>query len=169
MQEKTRELAYIALMSALIFTATYLIKIPNPATGGYTHMGDCMIFVSVMLLGKKQGALAAGIGGALSDLLSGAAIWVVPTFVIKYAMAYFMGWLIERQISKKGILAAIAGGLFQSIAYTLIKIPLVGMVPAIASIPRVLLQSAIGVFIFAIVLQMLPQGKNVTVKGVRNV
>lgn len=42
--EKTKELAMTALMTALIFTATYIIKIPNPATGGYTHMGDCMIF-----------------------------------------------------------------------------------------------------------------------------
>lgn len=167
MQEKTRDLAMTALMSALIFTATYLIKVPNPATGGYTHMGDCMIFVGVMLLGKKQGALAAGIGGGLSDLLSGAAMWVLPTFLIKYAMGYFMGWLIERQISKKGILAAIAGGIFQSIAYTLVKIPLVGMVPAIASIPRILLQSALGIGIFALFTQLLPQLKKTVVKGVR--
>ena len=38
--EKTKELAMTALMTALIFTATYIIKIPNPATGGYTHMGE---------------------------------------------------------------------------------------------------------------------------------
>ena len=29
--EKTKELAMTALMTALIFTATYIIKIPNPA------------------------------------------------------------------------------------------------------------------------------------------
>ena len=50
--EKTKELAMTALMTALIFTATYIIKIPNPATGGYTHMGDCMIFLGVMVLGR---------------------------------------------------------------------------------------------------------------------
>ena len=36
---KTRDtfsIAYTALMAALVFAATYLIKIPNPATGGYT-------------------------------------------------------------------------------------------------------------------------------------
>ena len=49
--EKTKELAMTALMTALIFTATYIIKIPNPATGGYTHMGDCMIFRGVIVLG----------------------------------------------------------------------------------------------------------------------
>ena len=36
--------------------------------------------------GENDGALAGGLGGALSDLLSGAAVWVLPTFFIKYAM-----------------------------------------------------------------------------------
>lgn len=71
--EKTRTLVMTALMAAIIFVATYIIKIPNPATGGYSHMGDCMIFLAVIMLGRKNGAIAAGIGGALSDLLAGAA------------------------------------------------------------------------------------------------
>ena len=37
---KITYMVYTALMAALIFVATYLIKIPNPATGGYSHMGD---------------------------------------------------------------------------------------------------------------------------------
>ena len=43
--DRTMAVAYTALMAALVFVATYLIKIPNPATGGYSHMGDCMIFL----------------------------------------------------------------------------------------------------------------------------
>ena len=77
--EKTRTLVMTALMAAIIFVATYIIKIPNPATGGYSHMGDCMIFLAVIMLGRKNGAIAAGIGGALSDLLAGAAAWILPT------------------------------------------------------------------------------------------
>ena len=45
------------LMIALIFVCTFTIKLPNPATGGYTHMGDCMAFLAVLVLGKKDGAL----------------------------------------------------------------------------------------------------------------
>ena len=48
--EKTRTLVMTALMAAIIFVATYIIKIPNPATGGYSHMGDCMIFLAVIML-----------------------------------------------------------------------------------------------------------------------
>ena len=52
-------MVYTALMAALIFVATYLIKIPNPATGGYSHMGDCMIFIAVVMLGRRNGSMAA--------------------------------------------------------------------------------------------------------------
>lgn len=153
--EKTKELAMTALMTALIFTATYIVKIPNPATGGYTHMGDCMIFLGVMVLGRKQGAMAAGLGGALSDLLSGAAVWVLPTFFIKYTMGWIMGLLMEKKVFKNTLFAAGMGGIFQIIAYTLVKIPLTGLVPAVASIPRICMQSVIGLVIFAILSAML--------------
>ena len=74
---KITYMVYPALMAALIFVATYLIKIPNPATGGYSHMGDCMIFIAVVMLGRRNGSMAAAIGGALSDLLAGAAVWTL--------------------------------------------------------------------------------------------
>ena len=48
--KKTKTLVMTALMAAIVFVATYLIKIPNPATGGYSHMGDCMIFLAVLVL-----------------------------------------------------------------------------------------------------------------------
>ena len=41
-------------------------------------MGDCMIFLAVLMLGRKNGAIAAALGGALSDLLAGAAVWILP-------------------------------------------------------------------------------------------
>ena len=85
---KTKDMVMTALMAAIIFVATYLIRIPNPATGGYSHLGDCMIFLAVVLLGRKNGSAAAAIGGAFSDFLAGAAIWILPTLVIKYIMAF---------------------------------------------------------------------------------
>ena len=51
--ETTRRIAKTALMIALIFVCTFTIKLPNPATGGYTHMGDCMAFLAVLV--RKYG------------------------------------------------------------------------------------------------------------------
>ncbi|MCI5688956.1 MAG: ECF transporter S component [Emergencia sp.] len=155
--KKTKTLVLTALMVAIIFVATYLIRIPNPATGGYSHLGDCMIFLAVVMLGRKSGAAAAALGGALSDLLAGAAVWVVPTLIIKYIMAYIMGTVIRHNPgSRKLQLAGSAiGGLFQIIAYTMVKIALIGMAPAVASIPNVTIQTTVGIVIFMVLSGLL--------------
>ena len=83
------------LMMGLILVATSLFKVPVPLSQGYVHLGDGMIFLAVLLLGKRNGALAAGLGSALGDLLGGFALWVPFTFVIKFLMAYLMGVVID--------------------------------------------------------------------------
>ncbi|MFQ9127709.1 MAG: ECF transporter S component [Butyricicoccaceae bacterium] len=94
-----KRIVRIAMMAALIFAGTYTFKIPIAITGGYTHLGDCAIFVGVMLLGRKDGALAAALGAALSDLLSGAMLWVLPTFIIKGIVALIAGSPSRRKSS----------------------------------------------------------------------
>lgn len=155
--KKTKTLVMTALMAAIIFVATYLIKIPNPATGGYSHMGDCMIFLAVVMLGRKNGAAAAAIGGALSDLLAGAAVWIVPTLVIKYIMAYIMGTMIKSnpESRKLQLAGSVTGGIFQIIAYTLVKIVLLGTAVAFASLPNVTIQTTVGVVIFMVLSSLL--------------
>ena len=76
----TKDITKIAIMSALVFIATYLIKIPS--LNGYTHIGDSMIIISALILGKKKGALAAGLGASLCDLLSGYMQYIIATFFI---------------------------------------------------------------------------------------
>ena len=52
--------------------------------------------LGVLLLGKKEGAAAAGLGSALADILGGYAFWAPWTLLIKIAMAYISGFLIEK-------------------------------------------------------------------------
>ena len=60
-----KDITVTALMAALVFAGTYYLKIPIPAMGGYIHLGDSMIFLTVCILGKKEGAIAGAIGAAL--------------------------------------------------------------------------------------------------------
>ena len=99
--EKTNKLVLTALMVCLVLLATYIIKIPSPFTQGYVHLGDTMVFLSVLLLGKKGGAVAAGLGSALADLLGGYAAYAPWTFLIKALMAFIMGAFIEAATKKK--------------------------------------------------------------------
>ena len=72
-----------ALLAALTFAATMLIRIPVPATGGYVHPGDALVFLGGALVGPLYGFLGAGIGSALADVAGGYMVYVPATFVIK--------------------------------------------------------------------------------------
>jgi uncharacterized membrane protein len=93
---KTTGLVYTALMICLVLLGTILFRIPVPMTQGYVHLGDTMIFIGVLTLGKKHGAAAAGLGSALADILGGFAFWAPWTFVIKYLMAFVTGLILEK-------------------------------------------------------------------------
>jgi len=99
--ERTNALVMTAMMMCLILVATFAIRIPSPFTQGYVHLGDTMIFLSVLILGKKNGAIASGFGSALADIMGGYAAYAIWTFLIKALMAYIMGLFIEIIIKKK--------------------------------------------------------------------
>ena len=88
-----RTLTYGSLMMALVFIATYSIRIPIPFTQGYIHPGDSMIFVASILFGWRFGALVGGFGSAFADILGGYAHWAFPTLIIKGIMGGLAGWV----------------------------------------------------------------------------
>lgn len=100
-RDKTLKIILTGLMMALIVVATSLITIPTPG-GGYIHLGDTMIFLSVLILGWRYGAIAAGFGSALADLIAGYAVWAPWTLCIKGLMAVIMGLFIQRAMKKHG-------------------------------------------------------------------
>ena len=51
-QDTTLDISIIGLMSALVFVGTYFFKIPSAF--GYTHLGDCMIILTVCLFGTRR-------------------------------------------------------------------------------------------------------------------
>lgn len=137
MEEKkrlsTKELVLTALMIALVFLAGSIIKVPT--VGGFVHMGDCMVFLSVVVLGKKKGAVASAFGMLLVDVLGGYYMWAPFTFVIKGIMAYIVGAIIEKiggknafeDFKKEYIIAFVVGGIFMVIGYFIAGTILAGL------------------------------------------
>ena len=82
-----KKMVIAALLAALCCAATLVIKIPSPMEG-YMNLGDGFVLLSGWLLGPGYGFLAAGVGSALADLLSGYMIYVPGSFVIKGLMAF---------------------------------------------------------------------------------
>lgn len=119
----TRDIVLTALMIALVYLAGSVIKIPS--VGGFVHLGDCMVFLSVIVLDKKKGTFASAVGMALVDILGGYYFWAPFTFIIKGVMAYITGAIIERinhgekvnGFKKEYILAFVVGGIFMVVGY----------------------------------------------------
>ena len=99
-------LVLTGLMAALVMAATSFFKIPVPATNGYVHLGDAFVFLSVLILGRRNGTIAAAAGSGLADLLGGYAHWVPWTFAIKGLMALAFGTLLIFIYSKTSAAAS---------------------------------------------------------------
>lgn len=85
--KKIRSIVMTSALTALICVATMLIQIPVPVTGGYVNLGDGFIVAGTFMLGMPYAAIAGALGSALADLLTGYAIYVPGTFIIKGLMA----------------------------------------------------------------------------------
>ncbi len=109
--QKITKTVVAALFTALICVATFIIQIPSPATGGYVNLGDCFVLIAGMYLGYGYGALAAGLGSALADMLAGYSQYAPATFVIKALMAVFACFIFKSLIKKTRIGAKILSGL----------------------------------------------------------
>ena len=81
--KKIRFMVTAAVMAALTYVATTVVRIPAP-TGGYVHMGDGLVLLCGWILGPWWGGAAAGIGSMLVDLLGGYMSFVPGTLVIKF-------------------------------------------------------------------------------------
>lgn len=90
-----RDLAEIGVLAALVFVATYFLKIgpiPTPAGPTMLKTGNAVCLLGAMLFGKTKGGLAAGIGSMLYDLTDPAFAASAPfTFVFFFVMAFVCG------------------------------------------------------------------------------
>ena len=155
----TRDITETGIIAALVFLATFIFKIPAP--GGYTHLGDCMIFIGVLLLGTRKGAMAGGIGAALADAMGGYAHWIIPTFAIKAAMAVVMGVFVYK-IAKNSrfgwVLGAVCGGGLQVVLYTLANAGFHNFAYALTRLPGNIAQTATGILIAGVMITVLNEG-----------
>jgi len=147
-ESSTTDIAIIGLMSALVFVGTYFFKIPTAF--GYTHLGDCMIILTVCLFGTKRGVLAGAIGAGLADFIGGYAIWVLPTMIMKALWALILGTFMYKLMPNhkfSWLIGAILGGVIHTIGYVLVNVAFYGAAAAAVEILPNSIQSAAGVIL----------------------
>lgn len=111
----TYKIVLIALFAALICVATMLVQIPIPATGGFANLGDGIILICAFLMHPLCAVIAAGLGSALADILTGYISFAPGTLLIKAGVALIAALIFKRfgkeASEKKAFATMIAAGL----------------------------------------------------------
>ena len=122
--QKIHRIAMSGAFAALTCVATMLLSIRSPM-GGYFNMGDTMLLLSALLLGKKWGTVAGAMGAALADVFLAFFIYAPATLVIK-ALTALTAVLLWELFRKKNyfvlILACILGELVMAGGYFLYEL-----------------------------------------------
>ena len=123
MKFTVKEICLTALFTALVFVMTFVPKIPIPL--GYAHLGNAAVFLGVVLIGRRNGAIAGSIGSGLADLIGGFAIWIIPTLIIKYVMAMIFAYAGGQaqpgnfSINRQSIIGLVLACLWMTVSYTI--------------------------------------------------
>ena len=94
-------IAFTAVFAALTAVITSQLKLYTGINGGYIHFGDGIIYLAACTLPLPYAAAAAAVGGAAADILAGAAVWAVPTAVIKALTTLPFSLVFTLKLTKK--------------------------------------------------------------------
>jgi uncharacterized membrane protein len=135
----TMEISNSAVLSALTAVFTGIAFMPSP-TGGYTHVGDTIVFIAALLFGSKVGGITGAIGSVAADLWVGYPRWFVSI------PAHGLEGLIAGLGRKRGlavqIICCVLGGVVMASVYFYINIFIKGWALAVLSYVRDILGQA---------------------------
>ena len=131
--QATKEIALTAVLSAAYAAAILLLVIPSP-TGGYTHIGDFVVFVAALLFGYKVGSFAGAIGAVAVDLFTGYPRWFVSI------PAHWLEGLVPGLAKNKPFalqaVSCMIGGFLMATTYFAVNIYVKGLALAAVSYAR---------------------------------
>lgn len=143
-----RTTAITAVSIALVALFVTIVRIPVPATGGFWHLGVVAEAFIAVAFGPLLGAVAAGVGAALADVLSGYASFAPLTLVAHGSTGLIIGWLGWRRGWTGMLLGWLFGGLSQAAIYFVGEASVYGfgVAGALAELPGNLVQVGLGLF-----------------------
>lgn len=158
----TKAITKLAMLIALTTVMTMAVRIPTVGTNGYLNLGDMVVFLAAMILGRKGGFIVGGVGSGLADLLLGYSHYAPITLIVKGLEGYLAGVLLDTSIGKKmPILATVIGGLFMASGYYIAEIFMYGAKAALASVPGNIMQGLLGAVVSVILFAALKKSKSI--------
>lgn len=141
-------LVLASLFAALIFVLTKFISVPTAI--GYIHPGDAAIYLAAAILPTPYAMAAAGLGGALADLVGGYFPFIPITFIVKVLLALCFTSKKENMINVRNIIAAVVCCGITVFGYFSFEIFYYGT-GAFGSMPLNLLQGVVSGVLFVVI------------------
>lgn len=166
-KDNTKDLVKLAIFTSLTMVMTMTVSIPIIGGNGYVNLGDMVIFLAAMFLGKKKGFIVGGIGSALADIFLGYGYYAPLTFIVKGLEGYIAGSILETRLGEKTpIFATVIGGIWMAFGYYLGEIFMYGTKAALVSIPANLVQGLFGAISAVVLLKALQKTKVLERRGI---
>ncbi len=163
MKTKTQKIILASMFAALCCVATMIIKVPSPLKG-YLNLGDCVVLLSGWLLSPAYGFVAAGIGSAIADVLSGYVVYAPVTLVIKGVMAVIAHLSFKVMSNKLGntpsrVIGGILAEVEMILGYFIFEGFMYGFAPSVVNIPVNAVQGIAGLIIGLILVKIFEKTK----------
>ncbi|MFP3853361.1 MAG: ECF transporter S component [Anaerolineales bacterium] len=145
---RARTIAITAAGIAIVALFVTIIRIPVPATGGFWHLGVLAETFVAVAFGPFIGMIAAGVGAALADVISGFSSFAPLTLIAHGSTGLIAGWFGWRKGWNGMILGWLLGGFAQVAIYFVGEATLYGfgIAGALAELPGNIVQVALGFF-----------------------
>lgn len=138
------------MFAAMIFALT-MLHVPIGA-GGYIHVGDSVIYIAALLMGVPWSFISAAIGAACADLVSGVAVYAIPSAIIKVLLAVPFVLIAKKDTKLLSIRTAaftILSGIITILGYFLTDL-VVYRAGAVADLPANVIQAVGSAVVFVI-------------------
>ena len=141
-----------ALMTAVVLTTTMFTKIDMPY--GYLNLGDFVIMMITCIAPFKIALVAAGVGSALADVLSGYPLYFFFTLFIKMGEVVVIHYLINKKPFDKWVVVPfVAAGVFMAVMYGVANIMIMGdgnvfIVSVLGDLPQGLVSAGLATVLY---------------------
>lgn len=150
------KITYTAIFTAIILLATSVIKFSTGLGEGYIHLGDSFVYLTACILPFPYCLIAGALGGALADILSGYAIWAIPTMIIKMLNVIPFALVCRKYksnkiLSKQTVLMTVLSGIITIVGYFVTECILYSVASATLSLLGNTIQTVASGIIFVII------------------
>ena len=155
----TKNICFSAMFAAMVFGLT-MLHVPIGA-GGYIHVGDAVIYVTALLMGGPWAFISAAIGAACADLVSGFAVYAIPSAIIKVLIAVPFVLASKKQqslLSVRTALLTVISGIITILGYFVTDL-IVYRAGAVADLPANVIQAVGSAVVFIVLAFALDRAK----------